>query len=427
MSVAAGIMIILTGILGMPETLFAGAAQASADPGDTAWMMMCTAMVLFMVPGLALFYAGMVRSKNVLSTLMHSFAAIGIITIQWFVIGYSLSFGKDVGHFIGSLEYMFLNGVDMDSLSGTIPTYIFFLFQGMFAIITPAIISGAIAERIKFSTYVVFILLWSTFIYDPIAHWVWGEGGWLLEMGALDFAGGTVVHISSGLSALAFVIVAGSRVGFPREKITPHNLTMTCLGAGMLLFGWFGFNAGSALSAGSSAANAFLATHLAAAGGAVAWMLMEWKAMGKASALGLVSGIVAGLVGITPAAGFVKPGWALVIGLVAGVVCYYGILLKVKLRYDDSLDAFGIHGIGGMWGALATGLFATIGAESLITGNLTQVLVQLLSIIATAAYAFFGTFAIVMILKHTMGLRVEKETEIEGLDKAIHGEIGYNL
>jgi Amt family ammonium transporter len=301
------------------------------------------------------------------------------------------------------------------------------MFQGMFAIITPALISGAVAARMKFSTYCVFILLWSLLVYDPLAHWVWGEGGWLLELGALDYAGGTVVHLSSGISALLLAIFLGKRIGFPHERMAPHNLPMTLLGAGLLWVGWFGFNAGSALTAGGSAALAFTTTQTAAAAAALSWMLLEWLLAGKPSALGIASGIVAGLVTITPAAGFVTPGWAIVMGLMGGAVCYGGVMLKHKFHYDDSLDVFGIHGLGGAFGALATGVFATVGASGLITGNFHQFWVQLVGIAAAAAYAAAVTTIILLVLKATMGLRVSREEEITGLDQSAHSETGYNF
>ncbi len=301
------------------------------------------------------------------------------------------------------------------------------MFQGMFAIITPALISGAVAERMKFSTYCVFILLWATLVYDPICHWVWGDGGWLLEMGALDFAGGTVVHLSSGISALVVALFLGKRLGYPRERMMPHNLSMTLLGAGLLWFGWFGFNAGSALSAGSGAGLAFAATQTAAAAAALSWMLLEWIKAGKPSALGAASGVVAGLVVVTPAAGFVTPFWALVMGLLAGIVCYCGVMMKHKFGYDDSLDAFGVHGIGGAFGALATGVFATVGASGVIAGNLHQLWVQFIGVAAASAYAVVVTVVILAVLKATMGLRVSEEEEVVGLDQSAHSESGYNL
>jgi len=395
------------------------------DTGDTAWMLVSSALVLAMLPGLALFYGGMVRTKNVLSTFMHTFAAMAIMGVQWVAIGYSLAFGGE-GKFIGGFANLFLCGITPESLTGTIPTYVFVMFQGMFAVITPALISGAIAERMKFSTYCVFILLWGTLVYDPLCHWVWGEGGWLLQHGDLDFAGGTVVHLSSGISALVLALILGKRVGYPQERFIPHNLPMTLLGAGLLWFGWFGFNAGSALSAGNSAALAFTTTQTAAAAGALSWMLVEWLHAGKPSALGAASGVVAGLVVITPAAGFVLPGWALLMGLSAGPVCYGGVMLKHKLGYDDSLDAFGVHGLGGAWGAIATGIFASVGATGLIAGNLHQLWIQLVGVVAAGTYAVVVTLVIIYALKATMGLRVEKDDERMGLDQVAHSESAYS-
>jgi len=395
------------------------------DSGDTAWMLVSSALVLAMLPGLALFYGGMVRSKNVLSTTMHTVAAMAIMGVQWVAIGYSLAFGGE-GRFIGGLANAFLCGITPESLTGSIPTYVFIMFQGMFAVITPALISGAIAERMKFSTYCVFILLWGTLVYDPLCHWVWGDGGWLLELGALDFAGGTVVHLSSGISALVLALALGRRIGYPQERLVPHNLPMTLLGAGLLWFGWFGFNAGSALSAGGSAALAFATTQTAAAAGALSWMLLEWLHAGKPSALGAASGIVAGLVVITPAAGFVTPGWAMLMGLTAGPVCYGGVMLKHRLGYDDSLDAFGVHGLGGAWGAVATGIFATVGATGLIAGNVHQFWVQLIGVVAAGGYAVVVTTLLVLVLKATMGLRVEKDDERMGLDQVAHSETAYS-
>jgi len=400
-------------------------AAEGPDTGDTAWMLVSSALVLVMLPGLALFYGGMVRSKNVLSTSMHTFAAMAIIGVQWVAFGYSLAFGGE-GSLIGGFDNLFLKGITQESLTGTIPTYVFVMFQGMFAIITPALISGAVAERMKFSTYCVFILLWSTLVYDPLCHWVWGPGGWLAAAGALDFAGGTVVHLSSGVSALMIALILGKRIGYPHERMTPHNLPMTLLGAGLLWFGWFGFNAGSALSSGSSAALAFTTTQTAAAAGALSWMLAEWFHAGKPSALGAASGIVAGLVVITPAAGFVTPGWALLMGLSAGLVCYGGVMMKHRFGYDDSLDAFGVHGIGGAWGAIATGIFATVGATGLIGGNVHQLWVQLLGVVAGGGYAIIVTLLLLFVLGKTMGLRVEKDDERMGLDQSSHSETGYN-
>ncbi len=415
--------LLLTALLAAPGM---ARAEEALNAGDTAWMLVSSALVLVMLPGLALFYGGMVRAKNVLSTTMHTFAAMAIIGVQWVVLGYTLAFGG-AGTFIGSLDHLFLAGITPETLTGTIPTYVFVMFQGMFAIITPALISGAVAERMKFSTYCVFILLWGILVYDPLAHWVWGEGGWLLQMGALDFAGGTVVHLSSGISALVLALFLGKRKGYPQERMAPHNLPMTLLGAGLLWFGWFGFNAGSALSVGGGAALAFTTTQTAAAAGALGWMLVEWLKAGKPSALGAASGIVAGLVVITPAAGFVTPGWGLLMGLMAGVVCYCGVMLKHKLGYDDSLDAFGVHGVGGAFGALATGVFATVGATGVIAGNFHQLWIQLVGVAAAGAYAVVMTGLILLVLKATMGLRVTVDDERMGLDQVAHSESGYNI
>jgi len=419
----------------------AAPAAAPANPApvfngaDTAWMLISAALVLFMLPGLALFYGGMVRAKNVLSTMMHSFVVMGIVGVQWVVIGYTLSFGDDIGGgFLGKMNKFMLNGITPDTLfqfvatsANAIPEYIFVMFQGMFAIITIALISGAVAERIKFSAYCIFALVWTTLVYDPIAHWVWGPGGWLLGKGALDFAGGTVVHLSSGVSALALLIFLGKRHGFPTERMAPHNLPLTLLGVGILWFGWFGFNAGSAVAANGTAALAFVTTTIAPAAAGLSWMFAEWIHSGKPSALGFGSGVVAGLVGITPAAGLVTPGAAILLGACVGVVCYLAILVKAKLKYDDSLDAFGVHGVGGTFGAIATGVLATVGAKGLIAGEPKQVLTQIIAIVAAGAYAFIVTLIIAFILDKTIGLRVEKEDEIMGLDQTQHSESGYNM
>jgi Amt family ammonium transporter len=397
--------------------------------GDTAWMLVSTALVMLMTPGLALFYGGMVRDKNVLSTYMHSFFALGIITLQWVTIGYSLSFGDSIGGFVGGFNFAFLENVGMDGAGRTVPHILFMMYQGMFAIITPALISGAYAERMKFSTYVVFTLLWSTLVYDPIAHWVWAPGGWLFKKGALDFAGGTVVHLSSGISALIVAIMMGKR----RSNVhQPHNLTMTVLGAGILWFGWFGFNAGSALASNGLASMALVNTHIAAAAGAFGWAIVEMVRIKKATMLGVASGLVAGLVGITPAAGFVTPMSAIAIGLAAGVICYGGVLLKGKFGYDDALDAFGVHGIGGAAGALLTGVFAAKaltadGKGGLLAGNVDLMTTQIIGVLAAAAYSAVVTVVLLLILKATMGLRVDTETETEGLDTNLHGEAGYAL
>jgi len=398
------------------------------NQADTAWLMVSCALVMLMTPGLALFYGGMVGSKNVLSSFMHSFIALGIITLQWVVIGYSLSFGSDMGGgFIGGFEYAFLNGVGLEPQEGsTIPHILFMAFQMMFAIITPALISGAIAERMKFSAYFLFIILWATLVYDPICHWVWGPDGWLGARGALDFAGGTVVHLSSGAAALVCALVLGRRT----RPGPPHNLTLTLLGAGMLWFGWFGFNAGSALAANENAALALVNTHLAAGAAAFAWAIVEWIKQGKPTALGVATGLVAGLVCITPAAGFVGPTSAVIMGLVAGPVCYGAVMLKGRLGYDDALDAFGIHGVGGALGAILTGVFAAEvwgGTNGLIDGNSELFVENIIGVLAAAAYSVVVTFVILKVLDATLGLRVSNDEENEGLDTNLHGEEGYHM
>jgi Amt family ammonium transporter len=411
--------------------LFAASTALAGDgalsPGDTAWVLASSALVLLMLPGLALFYAGMVRSKNVLHTIMMSFIAMGLIGVQWVAFGYSFAFGGGSGPLFGGFDQLFLAGTGPESLTGSIPTLAFVIFQGMFAVITPALISGALVERVKFGAYTLFIFLWATLVYDPLAHWVWGEGGWLLELGALDFAGGTVVHISSGVSALAAILVLGKRRGYPGEAFVPHNLGLTLLGAGLLWFGWFGFNAGSALAANGTAAMAFTSTNVASAAGLLGWLLAEKMRFGKPSALGAASGCVAGLVAITPGAGFVTPGWAILVGLVAGFLCFQAVCLKNRFAYDDSLDVLGVHGVGGTWGALATGIFATVGAGSLVTGDLRQFGVQVVGVIATAAYAFIVTFVLCKLLDATIGLRADPNDELTGLDQTEHGEVGYTL
>ena len=434
------------------STPAAAPAPKNVDPvlntGDTAWMLVSSALVLLMIPGLAFFYGGMVRSKNVLSTIMHSFVAMGIVGVQWAVIGYSLAFGPDAFMgLLGNTSKAMLNGLitfkdgnpvfalfqNVTTEPGSIPEYVFAMYQAMFAMITVALISGALAERIKFSAYCVFVLLWTTLVYDPLAHWVWMTDGWLFKKGALDFAGGTVVHLSSGISALAALIFLGKRHGFPTERMAPHSLPLTMLGVGLLWFGWYGFNAGSAIvgvncsdAAGGLAGLAFTTTTIAPAAAGLSWMFAEWIHSGKPSALGFGSGVVAGLVVITPAAGFVQPGAALILGVVAGLVCYGGVMMKAKLKYDDSLDAFGVHGIGGTTGALLTGVFATVGAKGLLAGDVKQFVTQIIAVVAAGAYAFIVTLVIAFILDKTIGLRVEKEDEIVGLDQTQHSESAYN-
>jgi len=405
------------------------------DTGDTAWILISSALVMLMTPGLALFYGGMVRTKNVLGTIMQSFIALGVISIQWVIYGYSLAFGPDIGHVIGSLKWVGLQGVGLDPFpdySATVPHQAFMIFQMMFAVITPALITGAFAERFKFKTYLVFLILWATFVYDPIAHWVWGTGGWIKDLGALDFAGGLVVHISSGVAALAAALVVGKRKGFGEEPMPPHNMTMTLLGAALLWFGWFGFNGGSAVASGSLATSAFVVTHISTAAAALSWMIAEWLYRGEPTVLGAASGAVAGLVAITPASGFVGPVSAILIGLIAGLLCYSAINVKTKLGFDDSLDVVGVHGVGGTWGALATGLFASkvinsAGNDGLFFGNSSLIGIQALSAVSAWIYSFVVTLIILKILDWTMGLRVTDEHEVNGLDLSQHGEAGYSF
>ncbi len=413
----------------------APAAPAKLDTGDTAWMLTSAAFVLMMTaPGLALFYGGMVRRKNVLATLMQSFIILALITIQWILWGYTLAFGPDAFKgLVGGLDWIGLRGVGLDpnpDYAKTIPHQVFMVYQMMFAVITPALITGAFAERVRFGPFLVFTLLWATLIYDPLAHWVWGDGGWIRKMGALDFAGGTVVHISSGVSALAMALVVGKRRGYGHEPMPPHNLTLTVLGAGLLWMGWFGFNAGSALGANAVAASAFVATHVATAAASLSWMFWEWIMRGKPTVLGAASGAVAGLVAVTPASGFVTPLAALVIGAVAGVLCFSGCMLKVKLGYDDSLDVVGVHGVGGTWGALATGLFATKainpdGNNGAFYGNPDQFYIQAVTVLATWAFAFIGTLIVAKVVDAVVGLRAGDEEEQAGLDLSLHGESAY--
>ena len=405
------------------------------NAGDTAFVLMSAALVMFMTPGLALFYGGMVRNKNVLATLMQSFIVLGLITLEWVLWGYSLSFGTDHAGLIGGLGWFGLHGVGMNpspDYGSTIPHVAFMIFQCMFAILTVALITGAVAERMKFSAFLLFALLWSTFVYNPLAHWVWGVGGWMGRMGALDFAGGTVVHISSGASALAAALFIGRRRDFGSAAYIPHNLPMTITGAAILWFGWFGFNAGSALACNGLAANAFVVTHVASGLAALTWILMEWIHRGEPTTLGAASGAVAGLVAITPASGFVGPMSAIIIGGLAGLICYGGILLKARLGYDDSLDVVGIHGFGGTWGALATGLFASTainpdGADGLFFGNPAQLWIQFVSVIASMAFAFIMTLIILKVVDAIIGLRVSEEEELKGLDISLHNETGYSF
>ena len=425
----------LIAVLAMPIALAAEAApEAKIDAGDTAFVLISAALVLLMTPALALFYGGMCRTKNVLSTIMQSFFIIGIISVQWVLFGYSLAFGPDVHHFIGNFDWIGLSGVGATpnaDYAATIPHSAFMIFQAMFAVITPALITGSFAERMKFPAFVAFTLIWATFVYDPVAHWVWGIGGWLRDMGVLDFAGGTVVHIISGVSGLVICLMIGKRKGYGKEVMLPHHLPMTVLGAGLLWFGWFGFNAGSALAANGLAANAFVVTHVSAAAATVSWVCVEWLMHGKPTVLGAASGCVAGLVAITPAAGFVSAMPALAIGLVGGAVCFLSVsTAKAKFGYDDSLDAFGVHGVGGTWGALATGLFASkavneSGADGLLFGNAAQFTTQLIGVAASWAFAIVMTFVIIKLLSLFMDIRADESQELQGLDVTEHGERGY--
>ena len=405
------------------------------NAGDTAFVIVSAALVMLMTPGLALFYGGMVRAKNVLGTIMQSFFLVGLASIIWAIVGYSLAFGTDNGGIIGDLGWLGLAGVGVEpnaDYAATIPHQSFMVFQMMFAVITPALITGAFAERMKFKAFVIFIAAWCVLVYAPIAHWVWGVGGWIRTLGALDFAGGTVVHINAAAAALAVVVVLGKRRSLGSEPPAPNNLPMTVLGAGLLWFGWFGFNAGSALGANGLAASAFTVTHLAAAAATLSWVAVEWLHRGKPTTLGAASGCVGGLVAITPAAGFVEPMPSIVIGLLAGAACYGGVLLKWKLRYDDALDVVGVHGIGGVLGALLTGVFATTavnaaGANGLLAGNPALLVNQVIAVLVTIVYSFVVSYIILRVVAALVGLRVSAEDEQVGLDLSQHSEAGYAL
>ena len=400
---------------------------------DTVWMIIASALVMIMTPTLAFFYGGLVRKKNILSVLMQTFAILSLVSLQWILFGYSLAFGPDFGGIIGKLNFAFLNGVDMNPLSGqTIPHQLFMIFQMMFAVITPALIIGAFAERVKFSGFIVFILLWTTLIYDPLAHWVWSSDGWLFKLGALDFAGGTVIHISAGISALVMALLLGKRAGVNGGK-SPHNLPFAVLGAGFLWFGWFGFNAGSALSVGNVTISAFLNTNTAAAAAAITWMILDWFENKVPTVLGVITGLVAGLVAITPAAGYVTPMASIFIGACGSIMGFIFVSkIKPKFGYDDSLDVFGVHGIAGITGALLTGLFATktingAAADGLFYGNPGQLLVQTITVVVAIVFAAVGTFVIFKIVDAVIGLRVCKNDEYIGLDLTQHHEAGYTL
>ena len=411
----------------------AGSAISKIDSGDTAWMLMSTALVMLMTPGLALFYGGMVRRKNVLGTIMHSFIAIALVSVQWILFGYSLSFGPDVNGLIGNLSWAGLSNVSITpnpDYAPTIPHLLFMIYQMMFAVITPALISGAFAERMKFSSFLVFTLVWTTVVYDPVAHWVWGAGGWMKQLGVLDFAGGVVVHATSGFSALAAALYIGKRKGFLQEHMPPHDLPLTVLGAGLLWFGWFGFNAGSALSSGALATMAFVTTHIAAVSATLTWTFAEWMHRGKPTMFGAATGAIAGLATITPAAGFVGPMPALFIGIAAGLLCYTALNAKTMFKYDDSLDAFGVHGVGGTLGTIMAGVFASLainaaGANGLLFGNPKQLAVQIGAVALVAVYSFCASMVLFVVIEKLMGLRVDLEQETEGLDISQHGEAGY--
>ena len=430
-SVVASLVIGAVSLLGA-AVVHAQDAGSEISAGDTAWILASAALVMLMTaPGLALFYGGLVSQRNMLSTLMHSFFLLCLISVQWVLFGYSLSFAP--GGLVGGLDYAFFRGVGQDGapLASTVPHVAFAMFQGMFAIITPALITGAFAERMKFSVFVIFSLLWATIVYDPLCHWVWG-GGWLGAMGTLDFAGGTVVHISSGVSALVAAIMIGRRSGYPRRLFPPHSLTLTLVGGSLLWFGWFGFNGGSALAANGLAAHAFATTHMAAATTGLCWALIEWVHRKKPTVLGAVTGAVAGLVAITPAAGFVTVPGAMAIGVGCAVICYLGVnTLKPRFGYDDALDVFGVHGLGGTWGALATGLFATTsvnagGADGLFYGNAGQLWPQFVGVAAAWGLAIVGTAAILGGIRLFTSLRVTEEEEVTGLDLTLHGEAAYS-
>jgi Amt family ammonium transporter len=406
------------------------------DSGDTAWVLLSAALVLLMTPALAFFYGGLVRRKNMLSVLMQCFAVMGLITVQWVLVGYSLSFGPTIKGVIGNLHWMGLNGVGLApnlDYAPTIPHQAFMIYQCMFAIITPGLILGAFAERMKFSAYVLFALLWSTLVYDPVAHWVWGAGGFLKETGALDFAGGAVVHVNAGMAALAAALVLGKRRGFPTRISPPHNLPFAVLGAGLLWFGWFGFNAGSALGSGTLATTAFVSTHIAAATAGLVWAGLDWLVNRHATMLGTITGAVAGLVAITPAAGFVTPLGAMAIGLTSAGICFISVMyVKVKFGYDDSLDAFGVHGVGGIWGAIATGLWATLavnagGANGLLHGNPSLLWIQTQAVLITGIYSFVLSFALLKLVDVLVGLRVTEQDERIGLDLTQHREAAYTV
>jgi len=407
----------------MEYSFYVGGDDMTLDTGTTAWLLAATAMVMLMTPGVGFFYGGLVRRKNFISMVALSFIVFALVSLQWVIFGYSLSFGGDVGGFIGNLQYVNLEGIGLEAGAGGYPPILFVAFQGVFAAIAMAIVTSGFAERVKLSSFILFALLWTTLVYDPLAHWAWG-GGWASQFGSLDFAGGTVVHISSGFAALAVAWVIGKRSGFGEYSMEPHNIPMTLLGAALLWFGWFGFNAGSALAANGIAANAFMVTNISAAAGAIAWLAASWY-RGKPSSLGMVSGAIAGLVAITPAAGYVGVGSAIIIGAIAGLICYGAMLFRLKKGLDESLDAWAVHGMGGLWGAIATGIFATAaigGYSGLLEGNVHQFIANVIGALSALVYAFVVTLVLAYVIDKTIGLRVSEEEEYVGLDISQHGE-----
>lgn len=436
---ASKVLLTTLGLLCLSVTSLFAQETAEIDSGATAWMLTSTALVLLMVPGLAMFYAGLVRSKNVLGTMMHSFVAMGVMTILWALVGYSMSFGPSVlgGWFGWNSDYFLLQGID-ESIKNGIPEYVFAMFQGKFAIITPALIAGAFAERVRFKGYILFIVLWGVIVYNPLCHWVWAEDGFLFNLGAngaIDFAGGTVVHISAGVSGLVAAIYLGARRGYPKTSFRPSNLVMTMIGAGLLWVGWFGFNAGSSVGSSLSTAQALTVTQVAAAAGAITWLIIEGLHQGKATALGFASGILAGLVAITPAAGVVQPAGAIALGVLASIICYLAIILKDKLGYDDTLDAFGVHGVGGIIGAIFLVFFirdswmatAAANTEDGVWTVFDQLGIQVLAVLIAIAYAAALTLVILFIVEKTVGLRATPTEEMKGLDDSFHGETGYGM
>ena len=420
----------------VPQTAPTPGSSGRIDTGDTAWLLISAALVLFMTPALAFFYGGLVRRKNVLSILMQCFMIICLITVQWVLFGYSLAFGPDFHGIIGNLDWFGLRGVTTDvypAYAATVPHQAFMIFQAMFAVITPALILGAFAERMRFGPFCIFSLLWATFVYDPVCHWVWGNGGFLRDAGVMDFAGGIVVHVNAGFAALAAALVLGRRQGFPNKISPPHNLPFAVLGAGMLWFGWFGFNAGSALGAGRLATGAFVATHVAGAAAGLTWALLDWMFSSRSTVLGMITGAVAGLAAVTPASGFIPPVAALWIGIGASIICYVAVaFIKSKFSYDDSLDAFGVHGLGGVWGTLAAGLWATklvnpAGANGLFHGDPSRFFIQFKAVVITAIYSFVLSYAILKAIDMLVGLRVTEHEERIGLDLSEHREAGYTL